>query len=93
MRCEHSTPTEHPPKTTDANPPPPFSPRSLGPDAAGYIYIGMKGYFILQLGSLTLQLDYWQAMNVPSCDLTSYAQVQPDGGVCSNPPSNGITDS
>ena len=53
----------------------------------------MKGYFILQLGSLTMQLDYWQAMNVPSCDLTSYAQVQPGGGVCSHPPSNVITDS
>lgn len=52
---------------------------------AGYTYVASRGAFTLTVGCLTLILETEQAQNIPSCALTQYAQLHPDGGVCNRP--------
>ena len=52
--------------------------------------MGLKGTFSVQCGLLHLQIDYFQAINIPNCDL-EYVQSNVDGGKCNNPPTNTIT--
>ena len=57
----------------------------------GWIFQGIRGTFTFQVGGgLTLTATYQQDINIPTCNLR-YVQSNADGGVCSNPPTDEIT--
>jgi len=52
----------------------------------GFVHIALRGTFTLRLGTLVLRFHYWQAQNVPCCDL-SYANAHAGSdSECNNPP-------
>ena len=52
----------------------------------GFVDIALSGSFGLRIGALQVTFSYWQAGNVPCCDL-EYAQTHnASTSACNNPP-------
>lgn len=48
---------------------------------SGYTNVGIQGNFSLKVGTLALQLTYYQSMGIPNCAL-AYVRTHPGGGAC-----------
>ena len=56
----------------------------------GYLYIALAGSFGLRIGALQLTFDYWQAQNVPCCDLNYARCHDAASSICNAPPTDMI---
>jgi hypothetical protein len=57
---------------------------------AGFVHIALQGTFGLRLGNLILNFHYWQAQNVPCCDLAYAQSHNASSSECNNPPTDKI---